>query len=293
MAHQDFTTKKQWHAAVQMIITMMIFGSVGYFAIQTNLPSFELVFMRCLFGTIFLVGCWLVTGEYKRETWTKKGLFLTLICGVFLVFNWVFFFKALEAMSMTITVSVYHLAPVFVLLAGSIIFRERLTVRAIIAIVACFVGTMFVAGMTAGFSVQALFSSGMIWGLLAATFYAATTLLGKGMKQMSAYAMTFLQTFLGLFLLLPFVDFDAFLGLTTYNWLYVIGTGVIHTGIVYYLFFNSLRNLSSRVISILVFLNPAVAMLLDVALIGFRPTTMQLIGVVLIFFGMAFAVWRK
>ncbi len=54
---------------------------------------------------------------------------------------------------------------------------------------------------------------------------------------MSAYAMTFLQTFLGIFLLIPFIDLDAFSGLTQSNWTYIIATGFIHTGIVYYLFF--------------------------------------------------------
>ena len=53
---------------------------------------------------------------------------------------------------------------------------------------------------------------------------------------MSAYAMTFLQTFLGIFLLIPFIDLDAFSGLTQSNWTYIIATGFIHTGIVYYLF---------------------------------------------------------
>ncbi|QJC90707.1 Putative transporter [Bacillus subtilis] len=39
----------------------------------------------------------------------------------------------------------------------------------------------------------------------------------------------------------------------------VISTGIIHTGIVYLLFFDSLRFLSTKFISIIVFLDPAVA----------------------------------
>ncbi|PEE90902.1 EamA family transporter, partial [Bacillus cereus] len=104
---------------------------------------------------------------------------------------------------------------------------------------------------------------GMVWALLAALFYAFTTLLGKGIKHTSAYAMTFVQTFLGIFLLLPFVDFGQFQGLTETNWMMITATGLIHTGFVYYLFFDSLRDLSTRLISVLVFLDPAVAILLD------------------------------
>ncbi|UWS64109.1 DMT family transporter [Bacillus paralicheniformis] len=60
---------------------------------------------------------------------------------------------------------------------------------------------------------------------------------------------------------------------------------LIHTGFVYYLFFDSLRNLSARIISALIFVDPAVAILLDTVFTGFRPTVLQLAGIVLIFAG--------
>ena len=273
--------------AIKMILSMSIFGSIGFFSVQTGLPSFELVFVRCICATIFLALCWLVTGQYKTEKWNKKEVIQILACGIFLVFNWVFLFKAFEVMSITIAISVYHLAPIIVLMIGSIVFKERLTMFAVLSIVICFIGTVLVAGVDGNVSLEKLMSSGMVWALLAALFYAFTTLLGKGIQHTSAYAMTFLQTFLGIFLLLPFVDFGKFQGLTEMNWMMIIATGLIHTGFVYYLFFDSLRDLSTRMISVLVFLDPAVAILLDTVFTGFRPTSMQVVGIVLIFVGMA------
>ncbi|MEW9139404.1 DMT family transporter [Bacillus wiedmannii] len=273
--------------ALKMIISMVIFGSVGFFSVQTNLPSFELVFVRCIFATIFLSLCWLITGQYKHDKWERKEVIQVLICGFFLVFNWVFLFKAFENMSVTVAISVYHLAPIIVLIIGSIVFKEKLTVLSVISIIICFIGALLIAGINKNFSFDSLMSSGMVWGLLAALFYAFTTLFGKGIKNMSAYAMTFLQTLLGIFLLIPFIDFESFHGLTQSNWTYIIATGLIHTGLVYYLFFDSLRDLSTKLISILVFLDPAVAILLDTVLTGFRPTLMQVSGITLIFVGMA------
>ncbi|MER1999249.1 MAG: DMT family transporter, partial [Lysinibacillus sp.] len=112
-------------------------------------------------------------------------------------------------------------------------------------------------------------------------------LIGKGLKSLSAYATTFLQTGLGVVMLLPMVDFSEFQGLTLGNWLAIIMTGVIHTGIVYVLYFDSIRYLSTSIISVLVFLDPAIAILLDVMLMDVRPNVMQGLGIVLIFFGMA------
>lgn len=273
--------------AIKMILSMSIFGSIGFFSVQTGLPSFELVFVRCICATVFLTLCWIVTGQFKEEKWDRKEILQILACGVFLVFNWVFLFKAFEMMSITIAISVYHLAPILVLIIGSVVFKEKLTILSIISIVICFIGTVLVAGVDGSISLEKLMSSGMIWALLAALFYACTTLLGKGIKQTSAYAMTFLQTFLGIFLLLPFVDFGEFQGLTQSNWMAILVTGLIHTGFVYYLFFDSLRDLPTRLISILVFLDPGVAILLDTVFTGFRPTLLQTTGIILIFAGMA------
>lgn len=278
---------------LKMMISMAIFGSIGFFSTKTNLPSFDLVFVRCICATIFLGLYWLFSGRWKEEQWNKQEVIQIIFCGVFLVFNWVFLFKAFGNMSVTIAISIYHLAPIIVLLFGSILFRERLTWISIISILMCFIGTVIVAGITKEVSLHSILSSGMIWGLLAALFYAFTTLLGKGISKMSAYAMTFIQTGVGIFLLLPFVHFNSFLGLTTTNWIFIIATGVIHTGFVYYLFFDSLRYLSTTMISILVFLDPGVAIILDVVFTGFIPTIVQTVGIVLIFFGMSLSLIKS
>ncbi|WP_243386516.1 DMT family transporter [Bacillus kexueae] len=278
---------------LKMSLAMIIFGSIGFFSVQTNLPSFELVFVRCVFATLFLSLCWFVTGEYKKDRWERKEIYQVLICGFFLVFNWVFLFKAFENMSVTIEISLYHLAPIFVLLIGSFIFKEKLTVVSVVATIVCFFGAVFIAGTNDFLLFSQLMSSGMIWGFLAALFYAFTTITGKGIQKMNAYSMTFLQTFLGIFFLIPFIDFSSFQGLSAKNWGYIIATGFIHTGIVYYLFFDSLRNLSTRLISILVFLDPTVAILLDIAFTGFRPSFTQIIGIFLIFTGMTLSFVKQ
>ena len=46
-------------------------------------------------------------------------------------------------------------------------------------------------------------------------------------------------------------------------------------------------------ISVLVFLDPAVAILLDTVFTGFRPTSMQVVGIILIFVGMAFTFRKR
>ncbi|TVX94746.1 DMT family transporter [Paenibacillus agilis] len=273
-----------------MIIAMSIFGSVGFFSVQTGVPALELVFVRCICATIFLSLAWYVTGSYKSEQWKSKEVMQILFCGLFLVLNWVFLFKSFELTSITIGITIYHLAPVIVLLVGSIFFKEKLTMFAVLSVVTCFVGTVLIVGVDASISMTDLMSSGLLWAFLAAVCYALLMMLGKGVQEMSSYTVTFLQTALGIVILLPFVNFTEFYDLTAVNWFYIIATGIIHTGIVYLLFFDSLRELPTAVISALVFVDPAVAILLDIVITGFVPSVIQGAGIVLIFVGMVFAV---
>lgn len=277
-------------AAIQLTISMAIFGSVGFFTIQTGIPAEELVFVRCICATLFLGGLWLITKSYKTEQWSRKEVIQTIICGVFLVFNWVFLFKAFNEMEISLAISIYNLAPIFVLILGGIFLKERLTIPAILAIVVCFLGSILIVEVQQVDSLHLLWNEGFIYAMLSAICYAMTMFVGRGVKHLSTYALTFVQTIVGIVILFPMVQFDVFHGLTTSNWLYILGTGFIHTGFVYYLFFNSIRNLSTLLVSALVFVDPLVAILLDIWILDFRPTMTQILGMLFIFGGIIYTV---
>lgn len=272
---------------------MAIFGSIGFFTGKTGIPAIELVFVRCICATLFLGALWFVTGQHKTEKWEKRELLQTLLCGVFLVLNWVFLFKAFEVTSITIAITIYNLAPIIVLLLGTLFLKERMTWTSLIAILVCFLGSVLIVGINTTQSLSQFLGSGFLWALLAAFCYAMTMLLGKGVNQLSAYAMTFVQTTIGILILLPFLQLNVFQGLTTENWLYIIGTGLIHTGFVYYLFFDSLRKLTAVVISALVFVDPVVAILLDTLILEFRPTNMQSLGILMVFGGIIYTLIKS
>ncbi|TQR21661.1 DMT family transporter [Psychrobacillus vulpis] len=277
-------------AMMKMTLSMAIFGSIGFFTGKTGIPATELVFVRCICATLFLSLCWFISGQYKVEAWQKKEVLQTMLCGVFLVLNWVFLFKAFEEMSITVAITIYNLAPIFVLILGSLFLKERMTLTSLLAIIICFLGSIFIIGIQNFTSVTDFIGSGFIWALLSAVCYAMTVLLGKGINGLSAYAMTFIQTTIGILILFPFMNFSVFHSLNEANWLYILGTGLIHTGFVYYLFFDSLRKLSTVIISVLVFVDPVVAILLDTILLDFRPSILQTIGILFIFGGIIYTL---
>ncbi|WP_397536475.1 DMT family transporter [Rummeliibacillus pycnus] len=277
-------------AMLKMTLAMAIFGSIGFFTVNTGIPAEELVFIRCICATLILGGLWFFSGSYKEEKWSRKEVVQTIICGVFLVLNWVFLFKAFDEMSISVAISIYNLAPIFVLILGSLFLKEKMTVTSILAVIICFLGSVLIIGMEQFTSLSALFNSGFVWAMLSAICYAMTMFVGKGITQLSAYALTFIQTTVGIVMLLPFMSFGVFHGLTGWNWFYILGTGLIHTGFVYYLFFDSLRSLPTIIVSALVFMDPVVAILLDILILDFRPTMLQSLGIVLIFGGIIYTL---
>ncbi|WP_436970133.1 DMT family transporter [Lysinibacillus sphaericus] len=264
---------------------------LGFFTIHTGVPATELVFVRCICATLFLGGMWLITGGHKTEIWDKKEILRTLLCGVFIVLNWVFLFNAFEEMSISIAISIYNLAPIFVLIFGALFLKEKMTIQALLATVTCFIGSMLIIGLNNFMSLSEFMKSGFIWALLSALFYAFTMLTSKTITKLSSYALTYIQTAVGIIILLPFVNFSLFESLTTTNWLYILGTGFIHTGFVYYLFFDSIRSLSTILVSVLVFVDPVVAILLDMLLLDFMPSFMQTAGIALIFGGIFYTIY--
>lgn len=218
-----------------------------------------------------------------------QEVMLIIFCAVANLLNWIFLFKSFELISVTIAISLYHLAPILVLIIGSLIFKEKMNVFSILAISLCFIGTLLIMG-TDGFRSSSPEWEGIMYGIIAAFFYAATMLLGKSITKTSVYATTFLQMFIGFLLLIPFVDYSVYTTLNSSEWFYTVLTGIIHTGVVYLLFFNSIRHLPTNVVSFMIFVDPAVAILLDILLSGFKPDGIQILGISLIFIGVVYSL---
>lgn len=275
-------------AFIKLSIAMSIFGSIGFFSRLTGLPSMELVFVRCICATMFLSLYWLISGQYRHEIWALKEMGVVIVGGIFLVLNWIFFFAAFEKTAITVAISIYNLAPIIVLIIGWFIFRDRIRLIGLGAVLLAFAGTVLISGISpadlkSGMSVQ-----GPLLALIAACLYALVIITGKYIHEASPYLVTIIQTLIGVVMLLPFVHYSLYLHLTAANWFYSIFTGIVHTGIVYLLFYSSLRALPTPVISALTYLDPLVAILLDVFITGFTPSWLQILGILMIFIALSY-----
>ena len=74
------------------------------------------------------------------------------------------------------------------------------------------------------------------------------------------------------------------------GWVCLLVVGLIHTGITYCLYFTSLKELPGQKAAILSYIDPLVAVLMSVTVLGEKMTLWQVIGGALI---LGFTLWNE
>ena len=117
---------QQQLGAVQMTTAMALSGGVGVWATWAALPSFAVVFWRCVFGFIALLAFMLFTGRIHRCWITRSQMLWSLAAGTTLVLNWVCFFQSFHYVSIGVATIVYQAQPLLVVVGGMVFFKERM-----------------------------------------------------------------------------------------------------------------------------------------------------------------------
>jgi len=173
----------------------------------------------------------------------------------------------------------YYFAPVIVMLACPVLFRERLTLRQAV----CFVGSTL--GLVLVINVGALSEGqhlrGVAFGLAAAALYATVVLMNKFLKRVSGLDRTVLQFAGAASVLLPYVLLTeglSFAPMTGLGWACLLCVGLVHTALAYVLYFSALRTLPGQEAAILSYIDPLVAVILSLTLLREPVAPLQLVG---------------
>ncbi|MFD3727820.1 DMT family transporter [Streptomyces sp. NPDC058671] len=270
--------RNETRGTVELTLAMALSGTLGVFVVESGASPFEVVFFRCLFGAAALGAYSLVRGFFTGHGFTAGKLGLAALGGVFIVFNWVFLFEAYEATSISLATVVYHTQPFFLVLLGAVFLRERISAGKLGWLALAFVGLVLVSGVRPG---ETASLKGLGFALAAAVLYALATFVTKRITGIRPHLIALAQVVVGLPLLLPFADFGAVGGLGS-GWLWLVGLGLIHTGLMYVLMYAAYAKLPTAKIAVLAFTYPAVAMGVDWAVYGHHIGLVQALGVPLI-----------
>lgn len=275
-----------------LVLSMAIFGTIGLFVRNIPLESGEIALYRALLAA-GLIGIYLLITKQKIPFGAiKKEIPLLLFSGMAMGINWILLFQAYKYTTVSVATLSYYFAPVIVTLVCPILFREKMTSKQWICFVMSTVGLVLITGIgDMGSSNTHLM--GILFGLGAAVFYATVILLNKFIKNVDGIHRTFLQFIAAIIVLVPYVLFTSGVNLGSLEskgWINLLVVGLIHTGVTYCMYFSSLKELPGQKAAILSYIDPLVAVIVSVAILGEKMTLMQIVGGALI---LGFTLWNE
>lgn len=268
----------------QLLLGEVLIGSVGVFVHESGQDPVTAVFYRCLFGALFLIAWGLARG-HLRGLWQDRTLLSgAVISGVLLVLNWVALFAGMARSSIGVATMVYHFFPFVMLILAALLLGERTrpadwgwTALAFVGVIGSADPLRLLRQADVGYL------SGIGLTLLAALLCGASLLMSRSVGRQRPFAVVTVQCCVGTLMLGAFASPAALH--PGPHWFWLVGLGVIHSGIVYVLFYSSYRHLPVAPIAVVAFVYPLVTLVLDYALYGHRLDAVQLAGLILIVVG--------
>ena len=283
--------KKTMNPRLMLITSMTIFGTLGLFVRNIPVSSGELALYRAVLAALLIAVFLLLTKQRIPFSRIKKEVPLLLASGIAMGINWILLFEAYKYTTVSVATLSYYFAPVIVTIVCPVLFQEKLTGKQILCFVMSTVGLVLITGI--GEVGSGSDFVGILFGLGAAAFYATVILLNKFIKNVEGIHRTFLQFLAAIVILVPYVILTSGVTLGSLDgigWINLLIVGLVHTGVTYCLYFSSLKELPGQKAAILSYIDPLVAVLISVTVLGEAMTLWQVIGGMLI---LGFTLWNE
>ena len=279
-------------ASTQMyVLAMVIFGTLAPFVRNIGVSSGELALYRAVMGAGLIWIYLLAKGKNPFSGGLKREILLLLLSGGAMGVNWILLFQAYRYTSVSTATLCYYFAPVIVTALSPVLFRERLTRKQLFCFAMATLGLVLITGLEPSAGSANL--TGILFGLGAAVFYAAVILLNKYIRSTAGIQRTFLQFLAAIVTLIPYVAATGGVTLSRLDstgWMCLLVVGILHTGITYCLYFSSLKALPGQRAAILSYIDPLVAVLVSVLILGESMSLLQAVGGLLI---LGFTFWNE
>lgn len=270
--------KDIFRSRLMLLAAILTFGTVGLFVRGIGLPSGEIALFRAVIALVVLTLIMALTGRFALLWRQRARLWPYLLSGAVMAFNWILLFESYRYTSIALATLAYYTAPTLMILAGVLLLKEKLTAWQLLCFLASTLGLVLMLGATGG---QPGDWKGVLLGLASAVLYAAVITINRAAGGMDGIVRTYVQFLAAIAVMLPFTalrgGFHLHL-LDTNGWVYLLILGLVHTGVCYGLYFMAIAHLRGQQVAIMSYLDPLVAVLLSVWLLGEQVSALQLLG---------------
>ncbi|MBR6472718.1 MAG: EamA family transporter [Firmicutes bacterium] len=270
---------------LQFISSMVIIGTIGVFRRYIPVSSAILAFSRGILGSLSLAAFVKLRGQRIRHGVKGRKLLLLIINGAIIGVNWIFLFEAYRFTTVAVATLCYYLQPTLLILASPVFFSEKLTGKKMFFAFTAFAGMVLVSGILKAGGTQTDSFRGVIFGLAAAVLYTVAVIGNKKITGVDPFEKTIIQLASAAIVLIPYILLTG--GGTPVHMdvrtiILILIVGIIHTGLVYLLYFGSMEHMSAQAVAVLSYIDPVVAILASCVFLKETISVFEIIGAVLI-----------
>jgi drug/metabolite transporter (DMT)-like permease len=276
------TTPEIRRGAAEMIVAMLMSGTIGWLVVASQQAPINIAFLRCVLGGATLTLVCAALGLLKRSLMPPRALALAVLGGAAIVANWVLLFAAYSRASISMATAVYNTQPFMLVGLGVLILRERVNASTVAWLAVAFVGLVCVVEVQpAVLAVPGQYLQGVACAAGAAFLYAVSSIITRHLKGTPPHLLALVQLAFGALVLAPFIHYGT-LPATPLHWAQLVTLGIVHTGIMYVLLYGAIQKLPTAMTGALSFIYPVVAILVDWFAFGQRLAWIQVAGAALI-----------
>ena len=265
---------------------MLVFGTIGLLRRFIDLPSGVIACFRGLLGCVLLLLLQRLRGKKPDTASIRRYLLPLLISGGMIGFNWMLLFEAYRYTNIAVATLCYYTAPVMLILASPLVFREQFTWRQLVCVALAACGMVLVSGVLDGGTVPDGTLSGIALAIGSAVLYASITAVNrKTLSRMDAYDKTIVQLgAAGLVMVLYLALTGGFsdLHLTALSAGLMLLVSLTHTAIPYAMYFGAMVRLPTQTVALMSYLDPITALILSALVLHEPLSPAGLTGAVLV-----------
>jgi drug/metabolite transporter (DMT)-like permease len=258
--------------------------------LEPNATAFQRVFLALPLLYIWMRVSNKNSSVSKMNPVSSRDILLLLVPGVFFAADIGFWHWSIRYTSVANATLFANFAPIYVALAGAVLFKEKFSRTFIVALVIATIGTIVLMGSSA--SLTGNYIKGDILGMITAVFYAAYLIsVGRMRARFNTASIMFWSGLSAAVLLLiaSLISGDSIFPETMAGWLTILSLAwishVAGQGLIVY----ALAHLSTAFSSVSLLVQPVCAALLAWVIFKESLTPLQITGAVIVLFGIYLA----
>lgn len=274
---------------ISVTLAGILWGCIGIFVrrFEDELTSMQIVSARTVYTVIILFLLLLIFKRdllkiKLRDIWCFLG---TGVCSIIL-FNYCYF-KCMSETSISVAAVLLYTAPAMVTIMSAVVFKEKITVPKISALLMAMLGCVLISGILT--QKPLVSKEGIIAGVLSGFGYALYSIfsrcaLNRGYKSLTIIFYTFL---VALIFLIPFTDWKTMSDVmfkSRENFIYYLLFSIVSTVLPYLFYTYGLTKLTPARASIMASVEPVSATIIGFIFFNERPSLIAFCAIACILF---------